>query len=96
MVRLFGVLRDRFQETSSVWDRFSRRHDSDLLYFSDLQSLEARSALNKIEKSFERLEILEMTVTRLRGEAQTATEMVGGHHVPRGFAALRICSCISR
>ncbi|KAJ8113690.1 hypothetical protein OPT61_g4232 [Boeremia exigua] len=62
---LFQLLREFFSKINMVWECF-RGKGGDIGYFQDLDDMNAKSALHKIEECFEKMKNLELTLERLQ------------------------------
>lgn len=75
MTDLFQLLRERFSKANTVWEKFDGKR-GDVLYFADIQDSGAKSALHKIEESFEKMKNLELTLARLQHTCEQSAHLV--------------------
>lgn len=83
MTKLFQLLRERFSQANATWRNFNSEK-GDVLYFSDLRNQDAKSALHKIEESFEKMAILEVKLIRLQHTCEQSAKIVSP--VPHALA----------
>lgn len=75
MKKLFQTLHVRFSKATTAWENFSSER-GDILYFADLQSHDAKSALHKIEESFEKMSNLKLTLTQMQHTCEESSKVV--------------------
>ncbi|KAF3038772.1 hypothetical protein E8E12_000549 [Didymella heteroderae] len=89
MTKLFQLLRERFSQANATWRNFNSEK-GDVLYFSDLRDNDARSALHKIEESFEKMAILEVKLIRLQHTCEQSAKILTLHLSHEGYGMSRV------